>query len=110
MKDIFGRDEVDAVLEDNFYAPGPRSTTLGASSSRAARGVREVPRSKPTAKKKPKPDHYEVICISLYKEDLARLDDKVRALKGKGHRKMSRSALIRFALDTVDLDDLPRSY
>ncbi len=62
------------------------------------------------AKKKKKPDHYEVICISLYKEDLARLDAKVAKLKLSGHRKMSRSALIRYALDTADLDGLPRSY
>ncbi|MCA9583551.1 MAG: hypothetical protein KC416_17250, partial [Myxococcales bacterium] len=35
---------------------------------------------------------YKVICISLYKEDLARLDTKVASLKGSGHRKMNRSA------------------
>ena len=46
----------------------------------------------------------------MYKEDLARLDEKVRALKDSGHRKMSRSALIRFALDQVDLTKLPKSY
>ena len=57
-----------------------------------------------------KPDHYEVICISLYTEDLARLDAKVADLKVRGHRKMNRSSLIRFALDQVDASKLPRAY
>lgn len=77
------------VLRDDFYAP-PR---------RRARKVvarAELP--------------YDVICISLYKEDLAALDAKVQLLKSKGHRKMSRSALIRFALANVDTSKLPRSY
>ena len=84
----FFEDEVQDVLRETFYAT-----------------------EKPvTAKRvqKPKPDHYEVICISMYKEDLARLDDKVNELKASGHRRMTRSALIRFALDQADLSKLPR--
>ncbi len=63
-----------------------------------------------TKKAKKKPDHYDVICISLYKEDLAQLDEMVAKLKKRGHRKISRSALIRFALDQVDIRDFPRAY
>ena len=92
MKEVFDRREVDEVLRETFY------------DERSSRP--KVAKRKPKAK----PDHYEVICISLYKEDLARLDEKVAQLKALGHRKMSRSALIRFALDTVALNDLPRSY
>ncbi len=89
MKEVLDGDEVREVLRDSFYvAPKP--------SRKRAR--------------KPKPDHYEVICISLYTDDLARLDAAVDRLKRKGHRKMSRSALIRYALDTMDLAGLPRSY
>ncbi len=51
----------------------------------------------------PKPDHYKVICISLYNADLARLDAMVEQLKAAGHTKANRSALIRLALDQVDL-------
>ena len=51
-----------------------------------------------------------MICISLYKDDLARLDAAVKKLKAQGHRKMSRSALIRYALDTMDTAGLPKSY
>jgi hypothetical protein len=88
MKDVFERSEVQDILRDTFYAKKRRA------------------KQKPH----PKPDHYDVICISLYKDDLARLDRAVAALKKAGHRKMSRSALIRYALDTMDVTKLPRSY
>ncbi|MEM6958528.1 MAG: hypothetical protein AAF411_16960 [Myxococcota bacterium] len=87
--ELFDGDEVREVLSASFYKSEPQRRKR---------------------KKTKKADHYDVICISLYKEDLARLDEKVAYLKAQGHRKMSRSALIRFALDTVDLDALPRSY
>lgn len=94
MKDAFDGEELREVLRDTFYQPerAPAPTR--------ARGRRA----------KPKPAHYDVICISLYTEDLARLDAKVEELKERGHRKMSRSALIRFALDTCDLGSLPKGY
>lgn len=90
VRDLFDGDEVREVLSETFYQEAAPAK------SRRAKAL--------------KPDHYEVICISLYKEDLARLDAKVQELKERGHRKMSRSALIRYALDTVELDKLPRSY
>ena len=91
MDALFEGDDVQEVLEDRFFAQAPA-------------------RKRKKKQRKPKPDHYEVICISLYKEDLSRLDEMVSKLKNDGHRKMSRSALIRFALDTADLSKLPRSY
>jgi hypothetical protein len=90
---VFDDDEVSAVLRDTFY--GGKGAKRGRSKAKKA---------------KPKPDHYDVICISLYKEDLAQLDDMVAKLKKRGHRKISRSALIRFALDQVDIRDFPRAY
>ena len=92
---VFDDDEVSAVLRDTFY------------------GGNSGKRSRVKAKKKPKqkkPDHYDVICISLYKEDLAQLDKMVAKLKKQGHRRISRSALIRFALDQVEIQDFPRAY
>lgn len=86
-------DEVEEVLRETFYT-APKALQ---------------PKKKKRAKA-PKPDHYKVICISMYTEDLARLDAKVAELKASGHRKMSRSALIRFALDQVDPSKLPPSY
>ncbi len=89
MRQVLDQDEVSAVLRDRFYGKGNK------------RG---------RARSKKKPDHYDVICISLYKEDLAQLDEMVAKLKKRGHRKISRSALIRFALDQVDIRDFPRAY
>ena len=50
--------------------------------------------------------HYKVICISLYNEDLRRLDEKVEQLKKRGVRRASRSALIRHALDCIEPHDV----
>ena len=89
---VLEADEVSAVLRDTFYTASETK--------------------KPRSKKRSKKDdlHYDVICISLYKEDLARLDAMVAKLKKRGHRKISRSGLIRFALDQVNIDKLPRTY
>ena len=91
---LLDRSEIDDVLHGTFYRTEPPAAQ---------------PQPQRKAKKE-RPEHYEVICISLYKEDLERLDAKVRQLKGRGHRKMTRSGLIRFALDHVDLAQLPRAY
>ncbi len=52
--------------------------------------------------------HYKVICISMYTDALAHLDEMVRELKGRGHSKANRSALIRYALSQIDLNSVPR--
>jgi hypothetical protein len=79
-------DEVQGVLSGRFYG--------------APTEEREEPREKPT--------HYKVICISMYTKDLAHLDELVAELKSRGLTKANRSALIRAALDQVDLDRVPR--
>jgi hypothetical protein len=61
-----------------------------------------------SAQNRSKPEHYKVICISLYTEDLDRLDALVETLKAQGHTRASRSQLIRFALAQVDLARFPR--
>jgi hypothetical protein len=99
VKSVFVED--DAVLRDTFYRD-------------EGKGVRPLAAlgddSKRRAKPKPqKPEHYEIICISMYNEDLARLDEKVAALKANGHRRMTRSALIRYALDRIAIDEVPRA-
>jgi hypothetical protein len=86
---VLDADEVEGVLSGSFYAPPPRA---------AAR-----PR-----KDEQKPVHYKVICISLYTRDLDRLDGLVNELKARGLTKANRSALIRVALDQLDLDKVPR--
>ena len=67
-----------------------------------------MPFAKSASERAAKPTHYKVICISLYTKDLERLDALVDELKARGMTKASRSALIRAALDQVDLDKVPR--
>ncbi len=83
----FDRDEVEGVLSGRFYT---------------AREERSEEREAD------KPTHYKVICISIYNDDLKHLDELVKQLKKRGMTKANRSALIRAALQQVDLDRVPR--
>ncbi|MBK9258790.1 MAG: hypothetical protein IPM54_03025 [Polyangiaceae bacterium] len=85
---LLDRDEVEGVLSGAFYSPIPRRVA-----------------DKPPL---PRPTHYKVICISMYTDDIERLDEMVDALKARGLTKANRSALIRHALSQVDLDKVPR--
>ena len=85
----FDRDEVQGVLTGRFYT---------------AREERPEERERETEK----PTHYKVICISIYNDDLKHLDELVSQLKKRGMTKANRSALIRAALQQVDLDRVPR--
>lgn len=98
--ELLDRDEVEGVLSGAFYQPPP-----GAAGEAPPDPAAEA---KPRAKILSRPDHYKVICISLYTEDLARLDEMVKALKRRGLTKANRSALIRQALLQLDLDKVPR--
>ena len=89
---LLDRDEVEGVLSGAFYSPADSV---------------ESPRSG-TRARQPRPDHYKVICISMYTGDLDRLDGMIDELKGMGLTKANRSALIRHALSQVDLTKVPR--
>jgi hypothetical protein len=78
----------DALLDETFYAPAK---------------VKKKDQ-------KPKPSHYKVVSISLYQEDIEHLEALVKELKKRGYTKANKSQLIRFALDTVNIDKLPRGY
>jgi len=86
---VLDADEVQGVLSGAFYSP-----------EAALRRARKAPPEKPL--------HYKVICISLYTKDLDRLDALVDELKSRGITKANRSALIRVALEQLDLDRVPR--
>jgi hypothetical protein len=88
---VLDADEVQGVLSGAFYASEPE-------------GARRPRKPPPT----PRPAHYKVICISLYTKDLDRLDALVDELKLRGITKANRSALIRVALDQLDLNKVPR--
>jgi len=87
---LLDRDEVEGVLSGAFYAP-------------AAPPPQRVQAAPPE-----RPLHYKVICISMYTDDLERLDDMVDELKARGLTKANRSALIRHALTQVDLQKVPK--
>jgi len=87
-------DEVEGVLSNSFYAPSSEERPKVLFSTDPA--VQE------------KPTHYKVICISMYTDDLKRLDTMVDSLKARGLTKANRSALIRYALSNIDLDNVPK--
>jgi hypothetical protein len=64
----------------------------------------------PPAEERPRPTHYKVVCISLYNEDIERLDALVKELKRRGHSKANKSQVIREALLQIDLDRVPRHH
>jgi hypothetical protein len=82
--------EAETILREEFYG----------GTSRPARA----------AEAKPKPTHYKIVCISLYTEDIERLEKLVAGLKKRGHTKANKSAVIRYALDTVDIGKMPKGY
>lgn len=57
-----------------------------------------------------KPTHYKVVCISLYTEDIEKLESMVAELKRRGHTKANKSQLIRAALAQVDLAKIPKGF
>jgi hypothetical protein len=89
-RQLFDPGEVEGVLEGSFYSSAPKSESRTSNSN------------------KDKPTHYKVICISMYTDALERLDTMVQELKSRGYTKANRSALIRHALNGVELDDVPR--
>ena len=56
-----------------------------------------------------KPQHYKNVSISLYMEDIERLNSMVDELKSRGHFKANKSMLIRHALEQLDLDQIPKN-
>ena len=94
---VLDADEVQGVLSGAFYTKEGGGLPGEGRKGRARK-------AEPAAK----PQHYKVICISLYTKDLERLDKLVDELKARGVTKANRSALIRVALDQLDLDKVPR--
>ncbi len=58
--------------------------------------------------KSEKPTHYKVVSISLYTEDIDRLNALVKNLKQRGHSRASKSMIIREALRQLDIDTIPQ--
>jgi hypothetical protein len=85
-------DEDTAVEE--FFAPRVRARRADAPDDSVERA-------------KERPAHYKVISISLYTEDIERLEELVTALRARGHSRANKSMVIREALRQIDLDLVP---
>lgn len=115
--------DTDEILRKEYYASDPgnvkpqadaapqKSPEPMATEPTRAPSAEPAPEAAATAttakKKKPKPTHYKVVCISLYTKDIENLEAKVAELKRRGHTKANKSQLIRFALNQLDIDKLP---
>ena len=88
---VLDADEVQGVLSGSVLH------------ARAARS-----RARASRKAEPKPDALQGDLHLALHGDLERLDGLVDELKARGITKANRSALIRVALDQVDLDKVPR--
>ncbi|MDP3278492.1 MAG: hypothetical protein Q8Q09_25100 [Deltaproteobacteria bacterium] len=111
---VLESDDVRDILRAQFFAPVDDDLLDEAEAPRDPQGdresgllptapVRKQPESKGVASKKAaKPEHYKVICISLYNEDLARLDALVESLKSRGFTKANRSAVLRAAIEQFE--------
>jgi hypothetical protein len=93
--------ETEKILRDEYYGAGDDARDEAESREAAS------PREAAAKRKKPKPTHYKVVCISLYTQDIENLEAKVAELKRRGHTKANKSQLIRYALRQLDLDKLP---
>lgn len=90
-------DDVAEVLRETFFAPDVPIEESTGRPGPARAGVAKA-----------RPEHYKVICISLYNEDLDRLDEAVKELKRRGYTKASRSSVLRAAMLQLDLGRVPR--
>lgn len=101
----FASDE--AIMDRTFY----RRRGRPASSLRPAEEPEpEIESAVRTQAAKDKPTHYKIVSISLYNEDIDRLERMVADLKERGHRRANKSQLIRYALATVDLENMPKGF
>ena len=89
--------EADLIMTEEFYGRGSGGRAPAKPAERAVAA-------------KPKPTHYKIVRISLYTEDIARLEALVAELKQRGHTKANKSAVIRYALDSVDISKMPKGY
>ncbi len=88
---------VDDQILEGFYRP-----RRGGATGQPTQGTKTDAKGKPT--------HYKIVCISLYTEDIAHLEELVSELKRRGHSKANKSQVIRAALDQIDLAKIPKSY
>lgn len=108
-------DAADPLTEAFYRAPtskpSPPTVALTVPAPEAALEVAAKTRSRsPRAKgRQPLQDgkSFRLVTFSFYEEDVARLDELLREARTLGHRRASRSQIVRLALRQVDLAELP---
>jgi hypothetical protein len=90
--------EGELLLRDALFVARPAPT--------AAPSPVDAPTPARTARPM-RPQHYKIVSISLYHEDIELLNRMVAELKRRGHYKANKSQLIRYALKRLDLSRVP---
>lgn len=80
------------VLVDAFYAPA-KARVL----TKKAKGRQPLKNGR----------SFRLVTFSFYEDDVARLDALLAQARDLGHRRVSRSQIVRLALRQVDLSQLP---
>ena len=70
----------------------------------------EEPARQPQPTEEEEDAGFRRVNISLFPEDIELLNGMVRTLRKRGYRRVSKSQIIRYALQTVDLEKMPQSY
>lgn len=100
MKHVFKKVQDDSELVETLYSRKAGSPAMD------LKGTKRKGRLK---RRKRRPSHYKLVCISLYNHDIEKLEQHVRILKQRGHTKANKSQIIRFAIDKVAVEKMPRS-
>jgi hypothetical protein len=99
--DLFAVDLSPAISDgDAFYAstpPTPATSSAPTTKKARSRGRQPLPEGRT----------FRLVTFSFYEDDVARLDALLKIARQKGHRKTSRSQIVRLALRQVDIDGLP---
>ena len=93
--------EAEQILREEYYGRPSTDTDRNDGDDQGSMSSARKPR------KKHKPTHYKVVCISMYLKDIENLEAKVAELKRRGYTKANKSQLIRYALDQLDIENLP---
>lgn len=84
--------------------PATTSPTTAANAKKPTRASKAKPKGRqPLADGK----SFRLVTFSFYEDDVARLDELLAMAKANGHRKASRSQIVRLALRQVNIVDLP---
>lgn len=105
VREVLEGDDVREILRETFFtSTPPEGMPRPALPPRPSAPPSASPEASKSRAVKRRPDHYKVICISMYIEDLERLDAAVAELKRRGYTKANRSAVLRAAMEQLDLD------